>query len=161
MWLCKRRCAHAVAALVRGECSSVMSVIYRPLQGKQGSETRVWTDPTDGPVGFITQRASDNLLAVGSGTDVFLVHYRMGNSKASWVTKLTVPPPPKRPLSNDQGSVSTARARSAHFLTRNTHLIVTYAGRGVVCVSASASTNVSDELHPAAGTPRIWPRYGR
>ena len=97
----------------------------------------MWTDPTDGPIGFITHRASDNLLAVGSGADLFLVRYKMGNSKASWRMKLTVPHPPRQLVPDGQELVSTARAKLAHLLTRNAHIVVAYIDRGVVyaCLS--------------------------
>lgn len=97
----------------------------------------MWTDPTDGPIRFVVHHASDNLLAVGSGADVVLARYQMGNSKASWMTKLAAPHPTRRPVAGDQVSVSTARARSAHFLKHKAHLVVAYVDRGVVYASLS------------------------
>jgi len=48
--------------------------------------------------------------------------------------KLTVPHPPRQPVPDSRGLVSTPRAKSAHLLTRNTHVIVAYVDRGVVYV---------------------------
>lgn len=72
---------------------------------------------------------------MGSGAEVYLVRYQMGNLKSSWKTKVSVPHPQKRPVHGDEGSASTTIARSAHFLTHKTRLIVVYADRGVMCVS--------------------------
>lgn len=104
---------------------------------KRGSEARLWTNSTEGPISFIAHQALRNVLAIGSGEDVFLVHYRIGSSKESWETKLPVPHPPKRPVSGNEGSFSITGARSAHFLTGNAHLVVVYVDCGVMCVSVS------------------------
>ncbi|KAF9784455.1 hypothetical protein BJ322DRAFT_1021205 [Thelephora terrestris] len=103
------------------------------LPWNEGSGIRTWTDTTDGPISCITHSASDSLLAVGSGEDVYLVRYQMGNSRASWETKLSLPHPLGRQVPGEEGSVLTTRAISAHFLASNTHLVVSYVDRGVVC----------------------------
>ena len=132
LWLCKRRCTYNHAALDRGEYSPAVRV-YCPTRTYNASRGPKldWTDSTEGPIGSITHQASRNILAIGSREDVFLVHYLMGNSKASWETKLPVPHPPKIPVPGDVGSVSTTGARSAHSLMRN---VVAYVDRGVRCV---------------------------
>jgi hypothetical protein len=92
----------------------------------------VWTDLNDGPIRCLAHHSERNLLAVGCGTIIFLVHYSLLKSdstpRAAWTDKMVLPSPPKNPVYPEEEPVP----RSLQFLRGQNLLVASYLNHGVM-----------------------------
>ena len=90
----------------------------------------MWTDPTKDQIHCLAHHDSQNILAVGCGSDVLLVTYELhGGNGVSWTSTKPLPSPPQLPGYN--GFLPKPIARSVSFLKRH-KLVVAYLDHGVM-----------------------------